>query len=128
MQFENVVIDVGGAEDHVAKVDAKIKHIKELCRCIKAGSPWKLPPRMTKDLVAYAVAWINIHRTTAINLNVCPKVLFTGLGVDYGKELGLAFGDYCEVFDGMDNTSKPRMVLCIALYPCSNSTDHSGHS
>jgi hypothetical protein len=42
--------------------------------------------------------------------------------VDYRKELSLAFGDYCEVFDGMDNTSKQRSVPCIALYPCCNAT------
>jgi hypothetical protein len=42
--------------------------------------------------------------------------------VDYRKELSLAFGDYCEVFDGTDNTSKQRSVPCIALYPCCNTT------
>jgi hypothetical protein len=49
-------------------------------------------------------------------------VLFTGLRVDFRKELSLAFGDYCEVFDGSDNTSKSRSVPCVALYPCSNVT------
>jgi hypothetical protein len=32
----------------------------------------------------------------------------------------LAFGDYCEVYDGTDNTSRERSVPCIALYPCNN--------
>jgi len=42
--------------------------------------------------------------------------------VDFCKELSLAFEDYCEVFDGSDNTSKSRSVPCVALYPCSNVT------
>jgi len=77
---------------------------------------------MVKDLVAYAVSRLNIRRTTAINQNVCPKVLFTGVKVNFKKELELAFGDYCEVYDGTDNTSASRSIPCVALYPTSNST------
>jgi hypothetical protein len=120
--FENVVIDPSGAGDYVPKVDTKIRRIKEVYRGVKLDLPWKLPPTLVKDLVAYAVSRINIRRTTAINQNVCPRVLFTGLRVDFRKELSLAFGDYCEVFDGSDNTSKSRSVPCVALYPCSNVT------
>ena len=116
------MIDVGGAGDYNSKVDAKIRHIKELYRSVKAGLPWKLPPSLVKDLVTYAVSRINIRRTTALNVNVCPKVLFTGLRVNYKKELSLAFGDYVEVYDGMDNTARSRSVPCIALYPCNNMT------
>jgi hypothetical protein len=34
----------------------------------------------------------------------------------------LAFGDYCEVFNGTDNTSRVRSVPCVALYPCNNAS------
>jgi hypothetical protein len=34
---------------------------------------------------------------------VAPKVLFTGLPVDFCKEFGLAFGDYCEAYNGNSN-------------------------
>jgi hypothetical protein len=119
-KFENVEIDVGGAGDYVPKVDAKIRRIKARYRSIKNGLPWQIPPAMIKDLVAYVVSRINIERSAAINLSVAPKVLFTGMRVDFRKEFGLAFGDYCEVYDGTDNTSKPRSVPCVALYPCNN--------
>jgi hypothetical protein len=118
--FPGVIIDISGAGDHVAKVDAKIRRLKELYRSVKSGLPWKLPNVMVKDLVAYSVARMNIKRTTALNQNVCPKVLFTGM--NYKKELELAFGDYCEVYDGTDNTSASRSIPCIALFPCNNST------
>lgn len=58
---------------------------------------------------------------TTINGNICLRVLFTGLKVHY-KELELTFGDYLEVFDGTDNTSKTRTIPCIAIYPCANVT------
>jgi hypothetical protein len=108
--FPEVVIDVGGASDYVAKVAAKICRIKEIYRSVKAGLKWKLPPTRVKGLVAYAVSWINILRTTAINLSICPCVLFTGMRINYKKELELAFGNYIEVYNGMDNTSKSRSI------------------
>lgn len=84
--------------------------------------PWELPKATVKDLVAYSVAHLNIRRTTALTENVCPKVLFTGIKINYKKELELAFGDYCEVYDGTDNTSASRSIPCVALYPTNNST------
>jgi hypothetical protein len=46
----------------------------------------------------------------------------TGIKVNYKKELELAFGEYVEVYDGTDNTSRARSVPCIGLFPCANST------
>jgi hypothetical protein len=63
---------------------------------------------------------MNLRRTTAINHNVAPRVMFTGLKVDFRKEMEMSFGDYCEVYDGTENTSKSRSIPCVALYPCSN--------
>jgi hypothetical protein len=89
---------------------------------VKAGLKWKIPPVLIKDLVAYVVTRINSDRSAAINLNVAPKVLFTGMRMDFKKEFCLAFGDYCEVYDGTDNTAKARSIPCVALYPCNNAT------
>jgi hypothetical protein len=48
--------------------------------------------------------------------------LFTGLHINYKKELSLAFRDYMEAYGGTDNTAKSRSIPCIALHPCNNST------
>jgi hypothetical protein len=77
---------------------------------------------MVKNLVAYAVSWISIHRTRAINQSVCPRVRFTGMIVDFKKELNLGFGYSSGVFYGTNNTYTSRTIPCIALYPCCNST------
>jgi len=61
-----------------------------------AGLPWSMPKQLVGDLVAYVVSRLNIRRTMALSENICPKVLFTGIPVDYRKELQLAFGDYIE--------------------------------
>jgi hypothetical protein len=54
--FPGVEVDVGGAADYVAKVDAKIRRIKETYRKVKHGLPWKSPQVLVKDLVGYSVS------------------------------------------------------------------------
>jgi hypothetical protein len=108
--FPSVTIDVGHAGDYIAKVDAKICRIKETFCKIKLGLPWKLPMGLIEGLVAYAVSRINIPRTTALSENVCPRVLFTSLPANYKKELQVAFGDYVEAYEGIDNAEH-----CIPL-------------
>jgi hypothetical protein len=120
--FPGVEIDVGGAGDYVAKVDSRIRCIKETYRSVKSGLAWSLPRSLVADLVAYVVSRMNIRRTSALSDNVCPRVLFTGMPVDYKKELSMAFGDYVESYEGTDNTSRARSSACIALYPTANST------
>lgn len=121
-QFPGVVIDVGGTKDYVAKVDAKIRRVKEAYRAVKSGLAWKLPTSRVNDLVAYVVSRLNVRRTTALCSNVCPRVLFTGVKPNFKKEFGLSFGEYVEVHAGTTNTSKERSIPCIAMYPCGNAT------
>jgi len=120
--FPGVEVDVGGARDYVPKVDAKIRRLKEVYRAVKSGLQWQLPESLVKDLVAYAVSRINIQRTSALSENIVPRVAFTGMPVQYQKELRFAFGDYVEAHEGTDNTSRPRSAACIALFPVGNST------
>jgi hypothetical protein len=120
--FPGVLIDTGGRSDYVPKVDSNSKRIKEHYCAVKNGLPWRLLTALVKDLVCYAVGRINIQRTTSIASNLSPHRLFTGTRVNYKKSLELAFGDYAEVFDGTDNTSRSHTIPCIALHPCNNST------
>jgi hypothetical protein len=69
---------------------------------------------------SYATSRLNIRRTTALAENICPRVLFTGIPVDYKRELTYAFGDV-EAYEGTTNTSRARSAACIALYPTGNS-------
>ncbi len=121
-QFPGVVVDPTGAGDHVPKVDIRILRVKEMYRAVKSGLPWCLPNPRVKDLVIYCVSRMNLCTTSALQDNVCPRVLFTGVKPNYRKELELAFGDYVELYTGTDNTSKERSTPCIALYPVGNST------
>jgi hypothetical protein len=115
--FPGVEVDIGGAKDYVLKVDAKIRRLKEVYRL-----QWQLPGSLVRDLVAFAVSRINIQRTSALSENIAPRVAFTGMPVQYQKELRFAFGDYVEAYEGSDNTSRPRSTACIALFAIGSST------
>ncbi len=103
--FENVVIDTRGAGEYVPKADIQIRRVKEIVRGIKAVLQWKLLSLLLKDLVAFSVS-----RLMALNQNVCARFSFTGIKPDFWKELLLAFGDYCKVYDGTVNTTKSKSI------------------
>jgi hypothetical protein len=84
--FPGTEIDAGGAGDHVPKVDVRIRHIKETCRCIIAGLPYNLPRSRIKDLVTYVVNHLNMRRTTSLADNVCPRTKLTGRKVYFKRE------------------------------------------
>jgi hypothetical protein len=92
---------------YVPKVNAEIRCIKERYHSVKNGLPWSLPPDKVKDQVADVVSRINMEHSAAINLTVAPTVLVIGMWLDFPEGVWLGNGDYCEVYDGMDNTSKP---------------------
>jgi hypothetical protein len=123
--FPGIEIDVSGAGDHLDKLDTKTRRLKELMRSIVAGLPYKLKRDRVKDLVTYAVSRTNLKSTSALAMNVCPRVRFTGFKPDYQTEFGFSFGDYVEAYDPTSK-SKSNDILtertqpCIALYPSGN--------
>jgi len=120
--FPGVEIDPGGKGDYVPQVDAKIRRKKDTYRKVQKRLPWTLPHVLVGDLVGYAVSRLNARRTTSLEGNVCPRVLFTGRPLEFKKEFRLAFGDYVEAYEGTTNTMTARSTACIALCPANNST------
>jgi hypothetical protein len=115
-----VEIDICGAGDHMKRLDVEIKHTKELFRSVQDAMPWKLPVWLEKDLVNYCISRRNL--TVTSHSNVSPRVKFTGRKPNAKKELGIGFGDYCEVHDPKikSTSSRPRTEPCIALCPTGN--------
>ncbi len=120
--FPGVEIDPGGKGDYVPQVDAKIRRKKDTYRKVQKRLPWTLPHILVGDLVGCAVSRLNSRRTTSLEGNVCPRVLFTGRPLEFKKEFRLAFGDYVEAYEGTTNTMTARSTACIALCPANNST------
>ena len=121
-EIPGVDIDTVGAVDHLSKVDARIRRLKEIMRCVIADPPYELPIKRRDDLVIYASKRKNSRKTNALNDNVAPRVRFTGLKIDCTKKYGVCFGDYVEAYRPkvQSSTMQPRTEPCIALYPAGN--------
>ena len=119
--FEGVHVDVAGANQHVPVAEARVKLIKAVCRAVKAGVPWRIPPSKMIHLVFYSNHRINSVPSMSNEFAETPREIFWGTKLDYFKDLRVGFGDYCEVFnEDADNSMRERTVPAIALYPSGN--------
>ena len=122
-KLPGVVVDGVGAGDHVVDAENIIGTLKDRLRCVKADLEWPLPLCLVPKLVQYTAGRVNMIPPHGGTSAECPRVQFLGRKVDFVMELGLSFGDYCEVWDprgASNNTNVFRTHSCIALAPMGN--------
>jgi hypothetical protein len=116
-----VEVVVSGAGDHMDPLDVEVRHLKEIFRSVVDSLPWQQPEWADKDLATYCTSRKNLRSTP--NSVSSARVQFTGRKPDFKKELGLAYGDYCECYIPnvvSKNAFAPRTEPCVALYPTGN--------
>ena len=118
-KIPGLFIDPVGAGDHLHKVDARIRRLKDIMRTVIADLPYSLLLNRIDDLVIYATKCKNARKTKALNDNVAPRVRFIGINIDFKKEYKLKFGDYVKAYNPAvtPNTTNLRTDPCIVLYP-----------
>ena len=116
-------INPAGAGDHVPIVERKIRTIKERVRAYLQSIPYTLMFSLLRYLVEFCVTMINLLPDDQRVDPTSPHEAFTGLKVDYNKQLRISFGDYAECKNPNRkpiNGPKPRSDPCIALLPTLN--------
>jgi hypothetical protein len=115
-----VEVDICGAGDDTNPIDLIIRHVKEIFRSVRDSLPWDQPWWLDKDMVTYSTCRKNLRSTP--HSNVSARVKFIGRKPVFKKELGLAYGDYCECYNPavVSRGSSPRTEPCVALYPTTN--------
>ena len=111
-------VNPSGAGSHVPVVENKIKTVKERVRGHIATMPFKLCVSLLVWLVYFCVSRINLVPTSTMSAEyVAPREAFNGTRLDYKRDLGLKFGEYCEVHEQylVTNTMAPRTRPAIAL-------------
>ena len=111
-------VNPSGAGSHVPVVENKIKTVKERVRGHIATMPFKLCISLLVWLVYFCVSRINLVPTSTMSTDyVAPREAFNGSRLDYKRDLGLKFGEYCEVHEQylVTNTMAPRTRPAIAL-------------
>lgn len=109
--FDGVHVDIAGAGQHVPVAEARVKLIKNVCRIVRSGVPWKIPLHKVKDLVFYANNRVNIVPSMTSEDASTLRERFCGYKLDAKKDLTLGFGDYCEVFNSPNSSLVNYSIL-----------------
>ena len=130
-QFESIrpqLADMGmtlntvAAGEHVPEIERYIRTVKERCRCKFNMLPFKKhPTRMNAENVYDSISWLNAFPPrNYIHPVYSPRVLLTGIQVDYKKHCLLEFGAYVHVHEETNNTMRARTIAALALRPTGN--------
>jgi hypothetical protein len=116
----NATIECCAANEHVDRVERRIRMIKERTRCYWVTLPYKRAPKLMVDENLFDInEWLNAYPYThGISQIYSPAAIMQGKGPVDVSTLKVTFGAYCEVYAGTDNTNKERKISCIALRPC----------
>ena len=123
LQLMGILVNPTGAGSHVAVVERKIGVTKGRVRGHLNTLPFALCVSLVVWLVFYCVSRLNLIPTSTTSAeNVSPREAFTGTRIDYKRDLGLKFGDYCETHESYQetNTMASRTRPSIAVLPRGN--------
>ena len=121
-RFTGVQLNSVSRDEHVPEVERLIRTIKERCRCFFSIIPFaKIPHRMAIELVYTCVFYINAFPwISGPEKTLSPFTIVQGRHLHYHKHFQVRYGQYAQIFEGSDNTMKPRCVGAIALGPTGN--------
>ena len=119
-----IEVDVSGAGGHVARIERKIRTVKERVRAFMSHElPFSLTSLGIAMLVLFCVSRINYQTPDSRHGAESPRVAFTGRQIDATLDYRIGFGDYaqCTVADP-DSSMAARTEDCIAMLPTGNRT------
>ena len=113
-------VECCAANEHVDRIERRIRVIKERTRCYWVALPYKRAPKVMVDENLFEInEWLNAYPyKRGVSDRYSPGAMIQGKEPVDMKTLKVTFGAYCEVYDGTDNTNKERKLSCIALRPC----------
>ena len=121
MGTSGIQLDTTAAGDAVARVERKIRVIKERMRGVINTLPYMLALFLIDWLVQYCVYRINGEILSDGLDNNSPNERLFGRSIDAKSDLKHAFGDYVQVAEGeTDNSMTERTRGGIALMPTGN--------
>jgi hypothetical protein len=117
-----VLVNVVSRDEHVEDIERLIRVYKERIRCYWAMLPFKkIPGMMVVKLVEAVKFYVNAFvLKSGVSQHLSPMTFVEGVTLDYNKHFQVIFGEYVQVFEGTDNTTKERTVGAIALGPTGN--------
>jgi hypothetical protein len=123
--FDEALINVTAAREHVGDVERAIRFIEERARSIVSELPFKhcMPDQFIIHLMMFVTLWINAFPSdSGVSDVYSPREIVTGMKMDYQKHCKARFGSYVEasVDPTITNTLQARTTPCIVLGPTGN--------
>ena len=118
-----VEVDISGAGGHVARVERRIRVIKERVRTHTHHLPYTLSLLGLSMCVLYCVSRLNYQRTSLREGGTSSREAFLGRKPDGKRDFRCAFGDYAiATTPTTDNSMKSRTEDCVVMLPTGNRT------
>ena len=119
-----IEVDVSGAGGHVARIERRIRTVKERVRAfISHELPFTLTALGVAMLVLFCVPRINYQTSESRHGEDCPRVVFTGRQVNARLDYRIGFGKYAQcTVPNTDATMAARTEDCVAMLPTGNRT------
>lgn len=94
LESKGIVLVQVAPEAHAAKVERKIRVVKERCRAIASSLPYKLCKAILINMVYFVVGRLNMMPSGTRVDRTPPRELLLGIKPDYKKQLTISFGSY----------------------------------
>ena len=119
-----VDVDISGAGGHVARIERRIRVIKERVRAhVAYHLPFTLSSVGIAMCVLYVVSRLNYEPYGERVWGPTPREAFVGRKADGKKDFRCSFGDYVQcTVPNTDATLKPRTEDCVVMLPLGNRT------
>lgn len=119
-----IEMDITGAGGHVARIERRIRTIKERVRSfVSHHLPFPLSTIGLTMLVLFCVSRLNFQCTSSRPHGPSPRQAFTGRPTDAALDFRCSFGDYVQATTPITNNSlAARTDDCITLLPTGNRT------
>ena len=119
-----VEVDISGAGGHVARIERKIRIVKEKVRChVAYHLPFMLSTVGIAMLVLYCISRLNYEPTGLRERGPSPREAFIGRKPDGKRDFRCSFGDYAQcTVTNTDPGMESRTEDCVVMLPHGNRT------
>jgi hypothetical protein len=118
--FDEAIINVTAACEHVGDVERAIRFIEERARSVVSELPYK--HCMPDQFVIHLLYFVTFPSDSGVSSIYSPREIVTGMKMDYAKHCKARFGAYVEASDDptITNTLCSRTSPSIVLGPTGN--------
>ena len=114
-----IATNITSANEHVPRIERRIRLIKERVRSIRHTLPYvTMPKSMVVDMVKFVVHWLNAFPVKGgISENMSPGLIMTGKSVDFQLHCKQPFGSYVQTHEENSprNSQQARTLGAITL-------------